>query len=245
MKRTEFFRILDSVGSTNNYAMAELHAGMASHGMAWLAKEQNAGKGQRGKKWLTRPGENITMSIVVEPPAFLSSQSFLFNMVISNACFEFLNHYCQNDVKIKWPNDLYIRDRKAGGILIENIYRGSLWKWAVVGIGVNINQTDFPDQAGNATSLKLAAGSDFDTIALAKELYQAVLHAVVGIKRSTLPEIVSTYNQYLYMLDEKVRLRKENIVFDTTVRGVNEHGQLCTEDGISRQFNFGEIEWIL
>src|SRR6478672_3382072 len=110
MKRTEFFRILDSVGSTNNYAMAEIHAGMASHGMAWFAKEQIAGKGQRGKKWTSQPGENITMSIVIEPGAFFSSQSFLFNMAISNACYDFLNSYCKNEIKIKWPNDIYFRD---------------------------------------------------------------------------------------------------------------------------------------
>ncbi len=245
MKRTEFFRILDSVGSTNNYAMAELHAGMASHGMAWFAKEQNAGKGQRGKKWIARPGENITMSIVIEPGTFFSSRSFLFNMAISNACFDFLNSYSKDEIKIKWPNDIYIRDRKAAGILIENIYRGNLWKWAVVGIGVNINQVDFPDQLKNATSLKKNTGQNYDAIELGKELYKTILHAVAMIKRPSLPEILKNYNRNLFMLNEKVKLRKENMVFETIITGVNEHGQLLTEDNISRQFNFGEVEWVL
>jgi BirA family biotin operon repressor/biotin-[acetyl-CoA-carboxylase] ligase len=245
MKRTEFFRILDSVGSTNNYAMAELHAGMARHGMAWFAREQTAGKGQRGKKWASKPGENITMSIVIEPGAVFSNQSFLFNMAISNACYDFLNSYCKNEIKIKWPNDIYICDRKAAGILIENIYRGNIWKWAVVGVGVNINQLTFPDSINNATSLKKITGFEYDAIRLGKELYQMLLHSVGMIKRTSLPEILKNYNRNLFMINEKAKLRKENIVFETTIKGVNDHGQLLTEDSISRQFNFGEVEWVL
>ena len=164
-------------------------------------------------------------------------------MAVSNACYDFLNSYCKNDVKIKWPNDIYIRDRKAGGILIENIYRGNLWKWAVVGIGVNINQVDFPEPLKNAISLKKITGDQYDAILLAKELYQMVLHSVALIKRSSLPEILKSYNSKLFMLNEKVRSKKENIVFETTIKGVNENGQLITGD--SRQFNFGEVEWVL
>src|SRR6185295_3982950 len=110
MESIEFFRILDSVDSTNNYAMAALHAGMAKHGMAWYAKDQNAGKGQRGKQWISEPGENIIMSVVFEPPALFSSRSFLFNAVIANTCHAFLNRYIKNEVKIKWPNDIFLRD---------------------------------------------------------------------------------------------------------------------------------------
>jgi BirA family biotin operon repressor/biotin-[acetyl-CoA-carboxylase] ligase len=241
----EFFCILDRVDSTNNYAMAELHAGMAKHGMAWFAKEQSSGKGQRGKAWISQPGENIMMSVVFQPPALFSSRSFLFNAVISNTCHAFLKAHIEDEIKIKWPNDIYLRDRKAGGILIENIYQGTTWKWAVVGIGINVNQVDFPDNLKNAGSMKQATGENYDAINLAKELYEMVIDAFSNIGHSTLSEIMKTYNRNLYLVNKKVRLRKQNVVFETTIKGVNEHGQLLTSDRMPRLFEFGEVEWIL
>lgn len=241
----EFFRILDRVDSTNNYAMAAIHAGLAKHGMAWFAKDQHLGKGQRGKDWLSQPGENIILSMAFEPPMFFSSRSFLFNAVISNTCHAFLSrHIKKSEVKIKWPNDIYLRDRKAGGILIENIFQGTSWKWAVVGIGINVNQIDFPGGAKNPVSMKQETGEDYDAIGLAKELHEMIMGAISGIGHSTLSEIIKTYNNNLYLANKKVRLRKQNVVFETTVTGVSEHGQLLTTDKIPRQFEFGEVEWV-
>jgi BirA family transcriptional regulator, biotin operon repressor / biotin---[acetyl-CoA-carboxylase] ligase len=245
MESIEFFRILDRVDSTNNYAMAAVHAGLAKHGMAWFARDQHSGKGQRGKEWISRPGENIIMSMVFEPPALFLSRSFLFNAVVSNCCHTFLSRHIKNEIKIKWPNDIYLRDRKAGGILIENIYLGQTWKWAVVGIGINVNQVNFPGDIKNAVSMKQVTAENYDTIALAKELHEMILAAISNIDHSSLPGIIKTYNGHLYLANEKVRLRKQNVVFETTIKGVNEQGQLLTTDNIPRQFDFGEIEWIL
>ncbi|MBC7537099.1 MAG: biotin--[acetyl-CoA-carboxylase] ligase [Ferruginibacter sp.] len=245
MKTIEMFTVLDTVDSTNNYAMANVHAGLAKHGAAWFALDQNAGKGQRGKTWISTAGENIIMSIVIEPLPVFWSQPFLFNMVISNICHSFLERYLTNEIKIKWPNDIYSRDRKAGGILIENIFQGSAWKWAVVGIGVNVNQIDFPQGLENATSLKQITGDSYDVIALAKALHKMIIVCMTGIKQATLPDIINTYNDNLYLLNKKVKLRKKNIVFETTVKAVNGHGQLLTQDSMPRLFEFGEVEWIL
>ncbi|MEO7522946.1 MAG: biotin--[acetyl-CoA-carboxylase] ligase [Ferruginibacter sp.] len=245
MESIEFFRILDRVDSTNNYAMAELHAGTAKHGMAWFAKDQVSGKGQRGKQWMSPPGENIIMSVVLEPPSFFSARSFLFNAVISNICYAFLNHFIKNDLKIKWPNDIYINDRKAGGILIENIYQGITWKWTVVGIGINLNQMEFPAALKNPISLKQVTDENYDAIELAKELHDMIIDTISNIAHSSLPEIIKTYNTNLYQANKKVKLRKQNVVFETTIKGVNEQGQLLTADKIPRQFEFGEVEWLL
>ena len=241
----EFFRILDRVDSTNNYAMAALHAGTAKHGMAWFAKDQVSGKGQRGKQWISPVGENIIMSIVIEPPLFFSARSFLFNAVISNTCHTFLNAHIKDEIKIKWPNDIYLDDRKAGGILIENIYKGTTWKWSVVGIGINVNQIEFPATLKNAVSLKQITGENYDAIELAKELYEMILASISNIGRSNLSEIIKTYNTNLYLANKKVKLRKQNVVFETTIKGVNEHGQLLTADKMPRQFEFGDVEWVL
>ncbi|MEO6671373.1 MAG: biotin--[acetyl-CoA-carboxylase] ligase [Ferruginibacter sp.] len=241
----EFFRILNSVDSTNNYAMAALHAGMAKPGMAWFAMEQSSGKGQRGKAWISQPGENILMSVIFQPQALFLSSAFLFNAVVSNTCYSFLTGFMKDEIKIKWPNDIYLRDRKAGGILIENIYQGATWKWAVVGIGINVNQVAFADSIKNGGSLKQVTGENYDVIKLAKELHQMIVDAFSNIGHSTFSEIIRTYNNNLYLINKKVRLRKQNMVFETTIKGVNEHGQLLTADRMPRVFEFGEVEWVL
>ena len=241
----KFFNILDTVDSTNNYAMAKLHAGLAKHGMAWFTGHQYAGKGQRGKQWKSNPRENILMSIVLEPHRIFFNQPFLFNAFISNACYAFLSNYIKEELKIKWPNDLYYRDRKTGGLLIENIYHGSTWKWAVAGIGININQVDFPDDIKNAVSLKQITGENYDVIKLGKELYETIMNTFSIIESTSLPAILETYNNSLYMVNQKVKFRNQNIVFEAIVNGVNNYGQLKATDGMERVFEFGEVEWVI
>ena len=140
MNEGSFFTILDTVDSTNNYAMARIDDGLAKHGMVWFANEQTAGKGQRGKEWASEKGKNIAMSLVLSPEQLKLTSQFHLSAAVALACFEFLSGYIDGEAKIKWPNDLFWRDRKAGGILIENKLQGKTWKWAVVGIGININQ---------------------------------------------------------------------------------------------------------
>ena len=238
----ELFSVLDTVDSTNNYAMAKLHAGMAKHGMAWFAAVQTSGKGQRGKEWISSPGENILLSVIIEPSAVFFSHPFVFNAVIANTCMAFLSSKINTNVKIKWPNDLYIDDRKAGGILIENIYQGSSWKWAVVGIGININQVHFPEQL-NATSLKKITRISYDTLIMAKELHTMIIKAFAGLISTS--QVMGTYNNHLYLLNKTVKLRRKNMVFETVITGVNERGQLMVTDSMQREFEFGEVEWIL
>jgi BirA family biotin operon repressor/biotin-[acetyl-CoA-carboxylase] ligase len=241
----EFFRILDRVDSTNNYAMAAIHEGMAKHGMAWFAREQQAGKGQRGKQWHSLPGQNITMSIVLEPPVLFHSRSFLFNAMVAVACHDFFSRYINQDLKIKWPNDLYVRDRKAGGILIENIYQGKTWKWAVVGTGININQLEFPELQNRATSIGKETGIFYDVTVVAENLYEKILEDCTEASTGFRGKIMEAYNQHLFRAGEKVKLRKQNMVFETTILGVNDTGQLLTTDTIERSFEFGEVEWVL
>src|SRR5688572_2022740 len=164
------FTILSSVDSTNNYAMARVQAGLAQHGAAWFAHEQTAGKGQRNKHWLTNPSENILLSVVLQPFTLTASEQFLLSASVALACCDFYKNYAGEETSIKWPNDLYWRDRKAGGILIENNFRGSEWVFAIAGIGININQTSFDPALPNPVSLKQITGKNFNVIQLAREL---------------------------------------------------------------------------
>jgi BirA family transcriptional regulator, biotin operon repressor / biotin---[acetyl-CoA-carboxylase] ligase len=249
------FIVLDSVDSTNNYAMAKVHAGLAKHGDGWFAHHQTTGKGQRGKKWHTGNGKNIAMSIVIEPSPLLISEQFKLSAAIALACFDFFNTYAFDETKIKWPNDIYWRDRKAGGILIENVigksagnnekHHSSSWKYAIAGIGININEAGFDEELANAVSLKQITGKDFEPVELAKQLQLIVLKRVKELNQNPFEVLLKEYNNNLYKINQAVRLKKNNIDFESEIKGVTETGQLYTTDRIDNFFDFGEVEWIL
>lgn len=239
------FKILDSVDSTNNYAMATVRAGMAKHAMAFVAKEQTAGKGQRGKSWQMRPGQSIAMSLILNTASLRTDQQFYLSMLVALAVNDFFKKYIEKDTFIKWPNDLYWRDRKAGGILIENVFNGSKWKWAVVGIGININQSRFHKSLPNPVSLKQITGKEYEVIELAENLYKFLVKRVEVLAEKNPGKIVKDYNKQLYKLNETVKLKKASAVFETTIKGVSLLGHLHTHDAIERHFDFGEVEWLL
>ena len=224
--------------------MGQAHAGLASHGTTYFAHSQTAGKGQRSKSWTAQPGENITMSCVMEPQGPNSPRPFLLSAAIALACHDFFDHYTNGDVTIKWPNDLYWRDRKAGGILIENIYRSSLWQFAIAGMGININQDTFPTHLPNPVSLRQITGRKYELRELANELCNRLDQRYQQFLKDD-SSLLEDYNNVLYKRSETIRLKKENSVFQTTVVGVSLEGLLMTSDTMKRQFEFGEVEWVL
>lgn len=241
MDNNGLFKVLDFTDSTNNYAMASVREGMSMHGMTWFAMEQTAGRGQRGKIWLSKPGENILMSIALEPKPQFSVFPFVYSALIALTIKETLTNITGEPFFLKWPNDIYYNDNKAGGILIENIYNGPEWKWAVVGIGINVNQYEFQSSLPNPTSLKLIAKKAFNPVEIAKTLQENILAAVV--MPCSFDETMVKYNEALYKKGQNVRLKKGNAVFEATIDSVNKAGQLITTGNISHQYNFGEVEW--
>ena len=239
------FIVLDTTDSTNNYAMAKVHAGLANHGTAYFSSIQTAGKGQRGKEWKTSTDENIALSIVLIVTKLNAAQQFLLSVAVALGSFDFFSKYAGDELSIKWPNDIFWRDRKAAGILIENVFQGNEWKFSVAGIGVNVNQSNFDDNLKNAVSLRQITGKSFDKIVLARELQQAVLKRFGQLQADMFAPMLKEYNQLLFCLEKKTKLKKGSMVFDTTIKAVTEHGQLITMDTIERQFDFGEVNWVL
>lgn len=238
------FSILDTVESTNNYATGQAHAGLARHGAAWFAREQVSGRGQRGKTWKSAPGENIILSLSVRPDKVFAVFPFLLSVFTANICCEFFAGLAGEEIKIKWPNDIYRRDRKTGGILIENIYKGPEWTWAIIGIGININQTEFDPTIGNACSLAQITNSSHDVVLLAQQLHRLFTDKLGKINEENAAEQLEIYNEQLYQRGKTVRLKKSNAVFETEIIGVNRYGQLLTKDVIERVFEVGEVTWI-
>ena len=232
---------LESVDSTNNYAMARIHEGMASDGLVCLAHNQWAGKGQRGKTWLSEPGQNLTMSLLIEPSPLIISQQFLLSAAVALGILEFVKGFESKNWGIKWPNDIYWNDRKAAGILIENVILGKTWAWAVAGIGMNLNQAFFPPEIPNAISLKQITGKDIGPVSIARELVPRIQNQI-SILRKNPDQILNDFNQFLYKRNQPIPLKRENEIIITEITGVNEMGHLITGDGI---YNLGEVEFIV
>ena len=255
---------LQAIDSTNNYAFSHIHAGLAQHGSIIFSHEQTSGKGQRGKKWISAPGDNISLSIIIKPTSLLVPQQFQLSACVAVALHKFFEKYAGTQTKIKWPNDLYWKDRKAGGILIESIVRSSesgvgssesgvlsresgvgTWEWAVIGIGININQTSFPPELPNPVSLKQITGKNFDTVELAKELCQVFNDHFEKLINNGFEDVYAQYLSHLYKKNEKVKLKKDTGVFETMIKTVSPTGKLIVQHGIDEEFDFGSVEWII
>lgn len=246
---------LFSVDSTNNYALGLLRPSHLTerqenvkHGWAVFSHEQFAGKGQRGKDWLSKTGENIHLSIIIEPKCLHLQHQFVLIAITALVVRSVFKKYAQSDILIKWPNDIYFQDRKAGGILIENIISGTEWKWAVVGVGLNINQTGFDqDLQKRAVSLRQITGNTFDCLQLATEVRNAILskYSDLEMQRTSFLKILEEYNQYLFKKNEQVLFEKDGQQFVARVRQVLPSGQLVVQTDIELLFDFGEVSWVL
>lgn len=239
------FVILETVDSTNNYAMQQVHAGKAKHGDSWFALEQTHGRGRRGRQWITEKGENVVLSIVADSSFLQIHEQFQLSAATALACYDLFKGFDNVNTKIKWPNDLFWSDRKAGGILIENVLKGNIWQWSVIGVGININQLLFPLQHIRPVSLKQITGNHFDPVELGRQLYANVMSRLAELKAHNFRNLLEEYNSVLYKKNEKARLKKGNVIFETTISGVSPYGQLQTMDTIERSFRFDEVEWLL
>jgi BirA family biotin operon repressor/biotin-[acetyl-CoA-carboxylase] ligase len=232
---------LDSVDSTNNYAMARIHAGMASDGMVCLARHQWAGKGQRGRTWQDEPGHNLLMSLVIEPGPLNISQQFLFSAAAALGILDLAGLYTRAEWSVKWPNDIYWNDRKAAGILIETVIQGNNWLFAVVGVGLNLNQENFPSDLPQAVSLKQITSSEYNPAQVARELVPSIQNRITSLRKDP-AQILLDYNEHLFKRNQPIALRKENELIIATLFGVDADGLLLTSQG---SFTWREVEWIV
>ena len=235
--------ILDCVDSTNNYAMAQIKNGGPEAGNPVLAMQQTGGKGRRSKNWKSNKGENILLSIPVKMQWLPVSQQFQLSVAVALGCFDLISQTILANIFIKWPNDIFINDKKTAGILIENVLRGKIWQWAIIGVGMNINQENFEELNSTATSFCKETGDSYEVLLLAKKLYELVLNRIMQVKNGHFEKMLIEYNQHLYGKGDKVKLRKQGILFETEITGVSSSGQLLTKDSINREFDFDEVEF--
>ncbi|WP_343744495.1 biotin--[acetyl-CoA-carboxylase] ligase [Chitinophaga sp.] len=240
------FYILDEIDSTNNYAMEQVNSGQVTSGTAWFTSNQTAGKGTRGKQWIARPGDILALSVALQPAMLPLSRQFMLSMAVALSAHDFLAAYAGDETIIKWPNDIYWRDRKAGGILIENVLRGNMWHYAIIGIGLNLNQGKFPDDLPNAVSLKQITGKTWDAATMARELCSCLDARIRTLQMSALDTLLAEYTSKLFRWQQPGLYRKDGVVFQGVIRDVLPDGHLCLErDGEILQLGFGEVEFVL
>lgn len=239
---------LQSVGSTNEYLKGELSKSTPfAEGTAIMAVEQTAGRGQQGAKWETAAGENLTFSVLLKPVFLLPTHQFRLTVAISLAIAEWLGSLLPVEVKIKWPNDLYVGNKKIGGILIENILKGNTWKAAIIGIGVNVNQVVFPDQIRHrVSSIKQILQKDNDIPGLLSDLCFYLDQEYAALRNGQHATQLTRYRQKLYRYGELHPFLIDGIQVDGVLRGVTDGGRLQLDfNGHVVDFDIKEVAFVI
>lgn len=238
---------LPAVDSTNNYAMRQVNEGEVTEGTAYFAFEQTAGKGQRGKAWYAGAGESILLSLVLQPAMLRPGDQFMLSAAIALGTLDFFSKYAGESCRIKWSNDIYWGDRKAGGMLIENVLRGNTWQYAIAGIGLNINTPDFPEHLPNPVSLRQITGRSWEVRTLALELCGCIGKRYFGLSPDEFGSVIGDYKQALYRLEVPAQYRSpERGIFTATITDVEADGKLVMQkEGERLRFDFGEVEFVI
>lgn len=229
--------------STNEVAREMAQKPDTLEGTVIICQDQTKGRGQRGNSWETEPGKNLTFSIILRPRFLKIQEQFFLNMITSLSVRETVAHFLpQSDVKVKWPNDVLINNRKTAGILIENGINRNTMDYTVVGIGLNVNQVGF--SAPRATSLQVESGQVFDQQSVFERLMSSLEHYYLKVKSGRLMEVKSEYLQHLFGFRQK-RSYLTEYRFEGVIEDVTDAGLLVVEDKRGRnQYDLKEIEFI-
>jgi BirA family biotin operon repressor/biotin-[acetyl-CoA-carboxylase] ligase len=238
----------DTLNSTNTYAAELIAESTVKEGTVIVAHAQPEGRGQRGAGWESEANQNITTSIVLRPSFLAIDQQFNLNMAISLGVTDYLKSILKNEsIKIKWPNDIYINDKKIAGILIENTLKGSLIGYSIIGIGLNVNQTEFISDAPNPVSLKMITGSYFTIKDSLLQLYKFIEVRYLQLRTNNTEKLKIDYLERLYRFEEWHNYIVNEKLMTARITGINEQGRLQTEDslGNSNLWDLKEIKFVI
>lgn len=237
---------LESIDSTNNFAKELLRTDKVVEGTLISAREQVAGKGQAGNKWLTEPGQNLTVSYILQPGFLPVDKQFYLSMVASLAVRECCETLAHTDFHIKWPNDIYYLDEKIAGILIENILTGNKISSAVIGIGLNVNQTFFDISIPNATSLRNVNFEQYDLAIVRDTLSYFLEKYYLQLRLMHYNFIERAYVTSLYRYHQTALFISGKKTFRGQITGVSKDGKLLIEsDGKEMRFAFKEVQFVI
>jgi len=226
--KTTIFRLTETE-STNSAAIEMLSKGRPEEGLVVITDHQTKGKGTDTNTWESEKGKNLTFSLILYP-AFAADQQFILNKAISLGIYDFLvDELPGKKISIKWPNDIYIGDKKACGILIQNSVLGTKLDYMLVGIGLNVNQTLFISDAPNPVSMKITTGKEYILDELLQKLLQSIFIRYAQVKPETNRKIEVEYQKALYRLNEWHNYLVKGLKVNARITGTNGYGQLLLE----------------
>jgi BirA family biotin operon repressor/biotin-[acetyl-CoA-carboxylase] ligase len=236
---------LDSVDSTNEHTSNILKQKKLPEGSIFFSMSQTAGKGLGSNTWEGEKGKNLLLSIVLHPSFLEVKDQFLLSKAVSLG----ISNYCDtktDDIKIKWPNDIYYQNKKLAGILIENSIKGSKIEKSIVGIGLNLNQELFVSNAPNPISLKNITGIEFEIDKELLVLRDFIQDSYLKLKTDRV-SLNKLYLGKMFRYNEFHLYKIENQTLELKITGVNEFGHLQTIslDGVTNEFDLKEIEFVL
>ena len=245
---------LESTDSTNTYAREMAFNPGEDTPFVIITDNQTHGRGQRGTTWESEPGRNLTFSLVVRPEGLEPARQFELSMLVSLGICEALRDKVEepHKLRIKWPNDIYYGDRKLAGILIENTLGLNGIEKAIIGIGLNVNQTEFLSDAPNPISLAQIGGHEFERGCILDKVVSTILKNVARYLANPFPgELTHSYNSQLWRAEngKYYNWRDEKIgkKIRASIVSVNPDGRLNMQDdkGVERTYLFKEISAIL
>ncbi len=240
---------LPFIASTNTYASELLQRENVMEGTIIYTLNQHLGRGQRGNNWESEPGKNLTFSIILKPAFLPVYKQFDLNKAISIAVVDFIQSQLEfsYSCKIKWPNDIYINDKKLGGILIENILKGNQITYSIVGIGLNINQENFHESVPNPISLKLHTGIQYDLKFLFQNLCSCIEKRYLSLRNNDSDYLNTNYLSFLYRYGfySEYEYLGDRII--AKIIGVADQGKLILEkeNGTLLSCDFKEIRFVI
>lgn len=236
---------LGEVDSTNKYARGQVVPNEADEGAVVLARHQTQGRGAGGNSWESENGKNLTFSIHFKPVFLEPARQFYLSMAVSLGVADFISGFV-SDVSVKWPNDIYVADKKIAGILIENIIAGRRISDSVVGIGININQERFVGNAPNPVSLKQLTGVDYVLGQCLETVCNSVFKWYDLLRGEGKGKILENYLPRLFRVNRWAEFRTGGKIFRGKITGIDEFGELIIETAESQvmKFGFKEVEYL-
>ena len=240
---------LKEIPSTNSYLAQLCKEGKAKEFHTVIAENQTAGRGQRGNSWESESGKNLTFSTVLYPKALEAKEQFYLSMITAYSVIHALSHYTDG-FSIKWPNDIYWKDKKIAGILIENELEGAYINRSIIGIGVNVNQEIFRSSAPNPVSLHQIIGQPINREELFINILTRITSSYIYLEKEyckAVPDIRQQYQKYLYRKEGLYPYRDAQGEFMAEFQEVEPDGHLVLKDeqGNLRRYAFKEVKFVL
>nr|WP_320023508.1 biotin--[acetyl-CoA-carboxylase] ligase [uncultured Draconibacterium sp.] len=237
--------VFNELDSTNNYAN-QLVKEKAAQGTVVLAHYQESGRGQVGNFWESERDKNLLFSVILYPGFLEAGKQFYISKAVSLALSDLLKEQLI-DVKIKWPNDIYVGEKKIAGILIENTVKGVTLDSSIVGVGLNVNQERFFSDARNPVSMKQLLKKDFDIQDILKAFLQKLENYIEVLREGRLEKVDAEYLRSLFRNEGFHTYRKDGKEFSARIAGIGSFGQLQLEepDGNVTEYMFKEVEFVV